>query len=226
MNSLIKSILHLVYTLYYSLNSRINSKKSVLLKSSLQIDNNNHISLTSSYLKRTSIKVKGRDNKIRMSTTLVSSYVNVIGNGNTIEILNEEVISNLKLQIVGTDCHVQIGQKTTINGAHIVCGGDGNSVIIGEDCMFADRIEIWASDTHPIYSNCNCKAPINYPKNIIINNHVWIGQCACVLKGVEIGHDSIIGMAAVVTKTIPPTSVVAGNPAHIINSGITWGRQF
>lgn len=56
------------------------------------------------------------------------------------------------------------------------------------------------------------------PKDKItrIGNDVWIGEGAFVKQGVNIGDGAVIGMAAVVTKDVPPFAVVAGNPAHII----------
>lgn len=45
-----------------------------------------------------------------------------------------------------------------------------------------------------------------------------IGQNAVILKGVTIGHDSIVGANSVVTRDVPPCSVVAGNPGRIIKT--------
>ncbi len=49
-----------------------------------------------------------------------------------------------------------------------------------------------------------------------IGDDVWIGQGAIVLKGVTIGHRSVVGAGAVVTKDVPADVVVAGNPARIV----------
>ncbi len=51
---------------------------------------------------------------------------------------------------------------------------------------------------------------------VIIGNDVWIGEKAIILKKVKIGDGSVIGAGSVVTKSVPPFSVVSGNPAKIL----------
>lgn len=54
------------------------------------------------------------------------------------------------------------------------------------------------------------------PKPVEIGNDVWIGRNAVILPGVCIGHGAVVGAAAVVTKDVPPYTIVAGNPARVI----------
>ncbi len=63
---------------------------------------------------------------------------------------------------------------------------------------------------------------MNYAENITIEDHVWLAAHVTVLKGVVIGHDSVIGSGSVVTASIPPNSIAAGVPAKGVRSGVTW----
>jgi acetyltransferase-like isoleucine patch superfamily enzyme len=54
------------------------------------------------------------------------------------------------------------------------------------------------------------------PKPVIIRNNVWLGVNVTVLKGVEIGENSIIGANSLVVKSIPPNCIAGGNPCKVI----------
>ena len=52
--------------------------------------------------------------------------------------------------------------------------------------------------------------------NIIVGNDVWIGYGALIRSGVTIHHGAVVGMGAVVTRDVPPYTIVAGNPAQVV----------
>jgi acetyltransferase-like isoleucine patch superfamily enzyme len=52
--------------------------------------------------------------------------------------------------------------------------------------------------------------------DVIIGNRVWIGYRALILPGVEVGEGAVVGAGTVVTKTVEPFAIVAGNPARKI----------
>ena len=60
-----------------------------------------------------------------------------------------------------------------------------------------------------------------FDKDIVVEDDVWIGTRAIILKGVTIHKGAIVGAGAVVTKDVPPYSIVAGNPAKIVKMRFT-----
>lgn len=61
-----------------------------------------------------------------------------------------------------------------------------------------------------------------YTVPVTIGNHVWIGCKSIILKGVNIGDGAIIAAGSVVTKDVPPFSLVAGSPAKLIKENVKW----
>jgi serine acetyltransferase len=57
--------------------------------------------------------------------------------------------------------------------------------------------------------------------NIIIENDVWIGAKSTIMSGVKIGNGSVVGSCSVVTKDVPPYSIVVGNPARVVKLRFT-----
>ena len=95
-------------------------------------------------------------------------------------------------------------------GLHIVCS---DRVEIGDNVMLASHVYISDSDWHDIYDRTaapGAHAPVT------LKNNVWIGIGSKVLKGVTIGENTIIGAGSVVTKSIGPNVIAAGNPAKVI----------
>lgn len=84
----------------------------------------------------------------------------------------------------------------------------GDNVFIAPNCGFYTA-------AHPIDANERNKG-LEYARQITVGSDVWIGANVCVLPGVTIGDDCVIGAGSVVVKDIPPHSVAVGNPCKVI----------
>ena len=93
-------------------------------------------------------------------------------------------------------------------------------IVIGDGVLFASKVYVSDHSHGEINAHSLKTSPALrylYSKgDVIIGSNVWIGESACILPGVTIGHNSIIGAGAIVTKSIPPNSVAVGNPARVI----------
>jgi acetyltransferase-like isoleucine patch superfamily enzyme len=94
-------------------------------------------------------------------------------------------------------------------------------VSIGNDVLIAGRVSIMGHDGHPVDPiKRRDQSPVVPEElaSIMIEDDVWIGEAAIILKGVKIGRGAVIAAGSVVTKNVPPCAVIAGNPARIIRT--------
>lgn len=117
--------------------------------------------------------------------------------------------------------------KQVIFGSNVEVGdyvhiGALECVAIGDNVLMASKIYISDHD-HGIYvgQNISPAQQIQSEKTlqispVVIGNNVWLGENVCVLKGVQIGENSIIGASSVVTKSIPANSIAVGAPAKVV----------
>ena len=104
------------------------------------------------------------------------------------------------------------------------CVLDCCAVSIGDDCFFGPRVQIYTAG-HPVEPRIrgNARSGLEFAKPISIGNRCWLGGCAIVLPGVNIGDNVTVGAGSVVTKDVPSGVVVAGNPARIIRKLTSGG---
>ncbi len=126
---------------------------------------------------------------------------------------------------------VHIGRGTAIRchegflrvGDRVVFGSDDTvncylDVEIGDDGILADRVYVGDFDHRfdevslPIRKQGITTAPVR------IEEDCWIGEKASIMRGVTVGRGSVVGASSVVTRDVPPYSVVAGSPARVLRS--------
>lgn len=145
----------------------------------------------------------------------IEKFVTISAPGGTkIEIGNNSQVRAFSiLQTLG-EGFIRIGDNTTVNPFCLLYGFGG--LDIGNNVMVAAQVIIIAAEH--IYDSTEVPM-VNQGaegKGVKIEDDVWVGAGAKVLDGVTIGKGAVIGAGAVVTRSIPPYSVVAGVPAKIL----------
>lgn len=110
---------------------------------------------------------------------------------------------------------ITIGNNTRINGS---CIHAYHLVKIGDNCLIAANCQIFDGNGHDLsFPNvANRINTIGSFKPVVIEDHVWICTNTIVCPGVTIGKGAIVSANSVVTKDVPPMTIVAGNPAIVV----------
>lgn len=125
--------------------------------------------------------------------------------------------------IVSFGENIHIGNNVSINYRCILIAC--NTIEIGDDVLIAPGVQLNTA-THPVELNQRLSENWDaasgeyrwktYAKPIKIGNGCWIGANATILAGVTVGDEAVVAAGAVVTKDVPPRSVVGGVPAKIL----------
>ena len=118
---------------------------------------------------------------------------------------------------LGLDPELRVGNHTFIG--HQCSFSIAKAITIGNNCLIAGNTHFFDNDGHPVDAARRRAGERVRPEDvhpIVVGHDVWIGSGSRILKGVTIGDRAIIGAASVVTKDVPPDTIVAGNPAREI----------
>lgn len=144
-----------------------------------------------------------------------------LGNANHISLGNNvSVMSHCVLECTGNSAEMVLGDNISIGEySHITCA---QKMLIG-DGLLTGRYVLITDNAHgenlPNELNIPPLARRVYSSGpVIIGRNVWIGDKATILPNVKIGDGAVIAANAVVTKNVPPYTVVAGCPARIVKT--------
>ncbi|MFN4083019.1 MAG: acyltransferase [Bacteroidia bacterium] len=148
---------------------------------------------------------RGKGSTIRRRTRIDVLPFNKfeLGNYSTIEDFST-VNNGVGDVIIGNESRVGIG-NVLIGPVKI-----GNNVILAQNIVLSGLNHSYQDINLPIHKQPVTTAPI------VVENECWIGSNAVITAGVTIGKHCIVAAGSVVTKNIPPYSVVVGNPARVI----------
>ena len=158
------------------------------------------------------VRLRGADAVGRRARTLGRPRIENLG---TLEIGDDVLLRSVNVPVelcTGPEGRLRIGDAVRLNyGVSIAAHG---AVTIGDRVRVGPYVMIVDTDFHDPYERARRPAP----SPVVIEDDVWIGAKAAVLKGVRIGRGAIVGVGAVVTRNVEPFSVVAGVPARAVGA--------
>jgi acetyltransferase-like isoleucine patch superfamily enzyme len=114
-------------------------------------------------------------------------------------------------------CHegeVRIGRKTVLGQECTISAY--KHIRIGEQCVIADRAMFIDFDHGVVEVERPIRVQGIYKRDVDVGSNVWVGYGACVLRGVRVGDNAVIGSNSVVVRDVPANAVVGGVPARVI----------
>ena len=125
----------------------------------------------------------------------------------------------------GEGCYIEPPFRANWGGKHVRLGNyvyanfnltlvDDGNIAIGDNVMFAPNVTVITA-THPVLPSLREKG-LQFNVDVKICNNVWIGAGAIIMPGITVGENSVVGAGSVVTKDVPPNTVVVGNPARVL----------
>lgn len=138
--------------------------------------------------------------------------------------VGDDSIIHARLSFERPDATICVGSRSYIGKSSLIAA---SKISIGDDVLISWDVTLVDHGSHALNFEQRRNDVVNWGRGlkdwsvvdmdpIIIGNKVWIGFGAVVLKGVTLGEGAVVGAKSVVTKDVPPWTVVVGNPARII----------
>ncbi|MFP6655955.1 MAG: acyltransferase [Myxococcota bacterium] len=101
--------------------------------------------------------------------------------------------------------HIRIGREAFLNGCHLSAK---SSLEIGNRVWIGPGSRVFDADQHDLDSE-----RLEKIEPVVIGDHCWIAADVTIMRGVEIGEQSVVGARSLVTRSMPPHTLALGNPA-------------
>lgn len=175
------------------------------------------------------VEFYGTDNEVILGgakpSALTNCHIEVHGSHHRVVIEGGVGARDLKIYCADEHCLVQVKEDTQISGNTELAVMEGTKIVVGRDCLFSANITLRAGDSHSVV-DAESGTRLNPSKDIIVGDHVWIGNTVIVTKGTVIGDNSVVATGSVVAgKTFPVSSAIGGNPAKVIKEGVNWKAE-
>jgi len=144
-----------------------------------------------------------------------------VGPGVKLEIGSQAVVELGRWCWIGHGTKIRAHEGVVRIGAKSVLGQECTissfqHVEVGRECVIADRVMMIDFDHGVVEVERPIRLQGIYKRDVKVGHNCWIGYGACILRGVTVGDNSVIGTSSVVTKDLPANSVSAGIPARVL----------
>jgi acetyltransferase-like isoleucine patch superfamily enzyme len=159
--------------------------------------------------------------KLRWRGRLQTDGLCFVGPGVTFEIGRDAVVRLGRWSWIGHGTKIRAHEGEVEIGAKSVLGQECTinayqRVSIGRECVVADRAMLIDFDHGVVEVERPIRLQGIYKRDVRLGHNCWVGYGACLLRGVTVGDNSVVGTNAVVTRDLPANSVSGGVPARVL----------
>lgn len=167
------------------------------------------------------IQINGKNNVVSIGMPAHSAgfYISMCGDSH-LQIGEGNWFNRQEFYLVAPG-KLSIGEGCAWSGPVVVTMHESANIDIGAHCLIAGGARISTSHVHKIYDRFTGER-LNGPRDVKIGDKVWICADASIFPGADIGHDSVVGIGAYVSKRFEPHCLIAGAPAKVIRENIIW----
>lgn len=195
----------------------------LLAGNKIRIGIGNELNVRCALLYRCRIRIDGYGNRVSIEklSRLNNCKIEIHGNDNRIKIGESVYLNETALYIEDNDNHITFGEHSSVQGCSRLSAIEGTRIKIGKDCLLSGNLDFRTGDSHSVL-DCR-KKRINLSRDIIIGDHVWIGNRVICLKGTRIPDGCIVGEGSLLNKTYKNKNcILAGVPAREVKEDIGW----
>ncbi len=235
------SILLLNYNLLTGYRNKIAGRfGSFFLRFRIRVSGENNVIIINKGCKIKNCKfyIYGNNNSIIIEdeVNLTECVFWISGDENNLEIGRRSSLTRAELGIehdkgriiIMKDAYIggfmQLGNKKNDTAVTHMYTGEGAEIFIREKSYISEGVTFRTSDSHPIYDSENKR--INPAKNIVIGENCWICAFSTLMKGAQMGDNSVLGYHSLLNKNLSEYSnvVLTGTPAKVVRENINWER--
>ncbi|MCX6389261.1 MAG: acyltransferase [Solirubrobacterales bacterium] len=159
--------------------------------------------------------------KLRWGKRLRTDGLVFVAPGVTFEIGRDATLTLGRWSWIGHGCKFRVHEGEVEIGAKTVLGQECTitafqHISIGRECILADRVMLIDFDHGVVEVERPIREQGIYKRDVRVGHNCWIGYGACMLRGVSVGDNAIVGTSAVVTKDVPDNAIVGGSPARVL----------
>ena len=184
------------------------------------------VSIGVSIIKGLKVISHGHDNEIVIGdfVRIKKSTIILNGNHNKIVIKDYAYLNQIELYTEDSNNEIVIGLHTNLCGRAHFAAIEGTKILIGDNCLFSSDLHFRTGDSHSILNMQGER--INESKDIVIENHVWVGTKVTCLKGVRVSRDSVVAATTTLCKDYnTPNVIIGGVPGRIIKTDVNWSSD-